>query len=203
MSPAILIVLLATAFIALLINFPVYIEFCFGIDNDLKTTSKLNLSILRGKIKFKIPDFKKSFSKTKKEDKPQDNQNPQQSFLKKAGELKTISDRLLNVYNNSKKHIRKKLVVSNLDVYIKFGLFDACQTGIATGYIWAALYSVFAFVCENALVKNHNFNVEPYFQNSYLEAKANGIIKLTLVNIISVLLRIYFNYKKINKNREA
>ncbi len=203
MSPVILTVLLVIAFIALLINIPVYIEFCFGIDNDLKTSSKLNLSIFRGRIKFKIPDFKKSFSRTKKEGEGQGDTNPQQSFLKKAGELKTISDRLLNVYNNSKTHIRKKLVLSNLDVYVKFGLFDACQTGIATGYIWSALYSVFAFVCENARVKNHNFNVEPYFENSYLEAKCNGIIRLTLVNIISVLLRIYFNYKKINKNREA
>lgn len=203
MSPVIIIILSVIAFIALLINFPVYIEFCFGIDNDMKVLSKLNLSIFKGKLKFKIPDFKKNFTKTKKENEKQGDTNPEQSFLKKAGELKTISDRLLNVYNSSRTHIRKKLIISKLDVFIKFGLFDACQTGIAVGYIWGALYSVFAFVCENACVKNHNFNVEPYYENSYIEARCNGIIRLTLVNIISVLLRIYFNYKKINKNREA
>ncbi len=180
-----------------ILHFPVNLEYMFSLDNDFKMQSKINLSIFGGKVKIKIPDFKGKRKKTVGQgtDKP----DKSQKFLDKARELNNILDKILKTYNNSRNHIKKKIIVKTMDFYIKFGLFDAAQTGIATGHIWGVLYGVYAFICENATVNKHNFQVEPYYENYWLEIKASGIIKLSLVNIISVALRIYFNYKKINK----
>ncbi len=201
--PSFLIIsLIVLCVILALINFPVNLEFLFEIDNDLNKKSKINLSIFGGRIKFKIPDFKRKNAKEGL-DKTTDNKNSSDTFITKFKELEAILDKILKTYNGSKKHIKKRIIVSKLDFYIKFGLFDAAQTGILTGWVWSVLYMLYAFVCENAVVKKHNFQVEPDFDEFMFELKSSGIIKLTLVNIISIAFRIFINYKKIIKNKEV
>lgn len=198
-----LLIILAAVFgiILCILHFPINLEYVFSLDNDLNMHSRINLGIFGGRVKIKIPDFKGKKKNSLGGSK--DNGDKSKKFLDKARELNNILDKVLKTYNGSRNHIKKKIIVNNIDFYIKFGLFDAAQTGIAIGYIWGALYGLYAFICENATVKRHNFQVEPYYENYWLEIKTSGIIKLTLVNIISVALRIYFNYKKINKNKEA
>ena len=189
--------------IAVILFSPVKIEYDFKKENGGKLKSKLNLSVINGIIKLNLPDLNKK-SKSNKKDKRKKKKNAEQLQSKQSDEqFKSVADDLFKLLKKltakDGKRRPKKIVAEDIVFYLKFGLFDAAQTGIATGAIWTLLYGFFAFFEYRATVKSHDFKVVPVFETSFFEFNASGIIKAKTVNIIGMVLKIYRNYKKVKK----
>ncbi len=189
--------------IAVILFSPVKIEYDFKKENGGKLKSKLNLSVINGIIKLNLPDLNIK-AKSNKKDKRKKKKNAEQLQSKQSDEqFKSVADDLFKLLKKltakDGKRRAKKIVAEDIVFYLKFGLFDAAQTGIATGAIWTLLYGFFAFFEYRVTVKSHDFKVVPVFETSFFEFNASGIIKAKTVNIIGMVLKIYRNYKKVKK----
>lgn len=102
-------------------------------------------------------------------------------------------------YSKNKKGIKKAISAEKIDVCIKFGMFDAMQTGIATGVVWALLYNSLALVSTIGTVYEHEFQVEPIFDKPYFCLNGKCIFSFRLINIICVTAKIYITYKRLCK----
>lgn len=122
------------------------------------------------------------------------------SFAEKLAKFRVNIARGKYTYLLSKRYVRKKIAVENLDFSIRFGLGDAAQTGIATGAVWGAIYNIFSFIDSLVIVKSHNFNVTPVFECSGIAYKFNAKIQCRIVNIIAVAITVLMNYIKTGRN---
>lgn len=131
-------------------------------------------------------------------------ENTEEKDEKLLDKIKSLADSIATVkavYSKNKYKIKKCVVANNLEIYIKFGLFDAMQTGIATGLLWALLYNALALVSTVGTVYEHKFDVVPIFDKSGFCSSGKGIFRFRIINIIGVLLRIYITYKRYTKKK--
>ena len=113
-------------------------------------------------------------------------------------ELKNIK----YTYLLSQDFIQKRLVLEKLNVSIEFGMEDAAKTGIATGAVWGLIYNIFALVTKIFTVNDHNFKVEPDYNNEKFLLSANGILKFKIVNIISIAFFVLIKYIAVSKKTQ-
>ena len=154
-----------------------------------------HLSLKIGFIKLdRILNFKK---KDKKEEK-----KPKETFMVRIKQIARTLGILKKVYTNNRHHIHKGLTVDDVEIHIKFGLFDAAQTGIATGVLWSALYDGLAIATVAGNVKKHFFEVCPVYTEAGFISQ--GHIKLSVRTFKAALLalRLYKTYKMVsNENK--
>ncbi len=182
--------------------------------------SKLRLTVSYCKNEGEKPEFsvtvsllgkiiiKKNNSNIKHTEKRIDLSNAEKESEEKdkklIEKLKTLAESfsiVKNVYSKNRRSIKKCILAEKLDIYIKFGLFDAMQTGIATGIVWALLYNMLSLISAVGTVYEHGFEVEPVFDKAGFCSSGKGIFSFRLINIIIVSLKVYITYKKICRKR--
>ena len=138
--------------------------------------------------------------------------NKSKETVKKEKDNEKILDKIKNyiktlkilkkVYSKNRFFIRKRLVMENANVYIKFGFGDAAVTGIATGAVWSLLYQMLAFLGCIGTVKDHEFDIVPVYNEAGFCMNVKGIISFRLINIIHVVLRIIWTYRAMIKEND-
>lgn len=106
---------------------------------------------------------------------------------------------LAKVYSKNRWRIQKSLLVENVDTHIKFGLFDAMQTGIMTGALWSFLYSALALADAVGTVKDHFFEVAPVYTEPGFISQGSIKLSIRVINALTIMIRLYFTYRKITK----
>jgi len=135
---------------------------------------------------------------SKKADKKSDNKD----IKKKLSNYTKTFKILKKVYSKNRWYIRKRFNIDKLNLHLKFGLGDAAATGIMTGAIWSLLYSFLALLSQIGTVKKHFFEVAPVYTESGFAFQSSIKLSLRLINIISVVLRLYLTYKKVSKENK-
>ena len=138
------------------------------------------------------------FIKTPKEDKLK--QKTKSSFTtdKIKNYVKTFKI-LTKVYSKNRWPIQKTLVIENVNIHLKFGLFDAMQTGIMTGAVWSLLYSALALATSVGSVKKHFFEVVPVYTEAGFISEGKIKLSVRLISAVILAVRLYTTYTKVSK----
>lgn len=194
-----LLILLFLLFVKLNIKFTIK----YGFEND--NTVKLRFFVIHPFFGFNIKlnkDGKKKDTKPEKSNENQNSQDEDRTFLQKAKEIKNSFDIIRNTISDSEKNIKKTVNIKEINLKINFGLSDAAITGISTGILWAALYSVFAFLTRKFTVNKHDFKIDPIFNKTIFTIAGDGIIYARLVNIIGTLTATLKTYNKLKNSNK-
>lgn len=162
-----------------------------------KIVTNLKITVL-GKIDISLKNLSK---KEKKEPKKEKKKN-KKKFLQKIKDWIETFSILKKVYAKNRFFIKKRLILEETEVSIKFGTGDAPFTGILTGAIWSLLYQGLAFLGSVGTVREHEFDVSPVYDEKGLILSAKGIISFRLINIIIVALRVLITYKSVKRKRK-
>lgn len=103
---------------------------------------------------------------------------------------------LTKVYSKNRWKIQKSLVIEKVNIHIKFGLFDAMQTGIMTGALWSLLYSALALTDSVGTVKKHFFEVAPVYTEPGFTSEGKVKLSVRLISALILGVRLYTTYKK-------
>ena len=127
------------------------------------------------------------------------------SALEKMHSFKNTLSDIAAIYGRSSEYIRRRIVLKETEVFVKFGLDDAAATGTAVGAAWGTLYGMLALLGRICTVKNHSFDVVPVYNSIGFCMRVKGIISFRLINIIKVAIRLYISYKRVIKkeNKKA
>jgi len=187
---ALAVILLAVLFIK------VRIVFSFTKNHGEKAKNSIRITFFGEKLGFDLKDLSWK-NKKKKEEKVKEKVEEKEKILDKIkGYIKTFKI-LREVYSKNKYFIKKRLVLENTNVSVKFGLGDAAVTGIAIGAVWTLLYSILAFLSCIGTVRDHEFKVDPVYNETGLEMDVNGIISFRLINIIRVVVKLVRTYRAV------
>lgn len=124
------------------------------------------------------------------------------SALEKIHSFKNTLSDIAAIYGKSSEYIRRRIVLKETEVFVKFGLGDAAATGTAVGAAWGTLYGILALLGQICTVKNHSFDVVPVYNNVGFCIRVKGIISFRLINIIKVAIKLYISYKIVMKKRK-
>ncbi len=188
-------VILISVFLILLSKINFFVEYKKYPGEKLYTDMKLSIGFvnLSGLIKPGVMSSgKKKSPSSPEEEKDKKLVTKLQSFAKAMEILKAL-------YCEAGRYNKKILVVENLDFHLKFGLFDAAQTGIATGAIWTILYSALAVADHLGTVKKHFFEVVPVFTEAGFMSQGKIKVSVRVINALSLAARLYLTYRKVLK----
>lgn len=194
------ILLILCGLLALIMLFLLFVKLNFYFEGYYNNSESKNF-ILRFYVFTKKLGFNIKFKETKKEKEKKEIEKKEgkDSFVDKAKRFKNNIGIFKNTFSASKGHIKKSVIVKNINLNIDFGLGDAAATGIATGVLWGVIYSAFSLVCHLFTVENHRFAVDPQFNKKITKINADGIIYTRLVNLIITAVVILTNYSKAKK----
>lgn len=194
------ILLILFGLLALIILFLLFVKLNFYFEGYYNNNESKNFT-LRFYVFTKKLGFNIKFKETKKEKEKKEIEKKEgkDSFIDKAKRFKNNIGIFKNTFSASKGHIKKSVIVKNINLNIDFGLGDAAATGIATGVLWGVIYSAFSLVCHLFTVENHMFAVDPQFNKKITKINADGIIYTRLVNLIITAVVILTNYSKAKK----
>ncbi len=103
-----------------------------------------------------------------------------------------------DLFGTSIRLLKKYAFIKILDLYIKVGTSDAATTAIATGTLWASVYSLIGVIAGIVPVEKHNVNIVPDYVNAVFTLNGKCIIKSRVVHIIIIAVTIL---KKINPQK--
>lgn len=194
------ILLILCGLLALIMLFLLFVKLNFYFEGYYNNSESKNF-ILRFYVFTKKLGFNIKFKETKKEKEKKEIEKKEgkDSFVDKAKRFKNNIGIFKNTFSASKGHIKKSVIVKNINLNIDFGLGDAAATGIATGVLWGVIYSAFSLICHLFTVENHMFAVDPQFNKKITKINADGIIYTRLVNLIITAVVILTNYSKAKK----
>lgn len=160
--------------------------------------SELMLSVLGQTIDLSpfIKQDKKTGEQMQAAQKKPKREEEKPSFGERLHKLRINIERGRYTYLLSKRYVRKKIKIENIDFNMKFGLDDAAHTGIATGAAWGSLYNVFGFVSLLFKVKSHKFNITPVFDGECFALEFGSRIEFSLSNILAIAFAVMINYIK-------
>lgn len=194
------ILLILCGLLALIMLFLLFVKLNFYFEGYYNNSESKNF-ILRFYVFTKKLGFNIKFKETKKEKEKKEIEKKEgkDSFVDKAKRFKNNIGIFKNTFSASKGHIKKSVIVKNINLNIDFGLGDAAATGISTGVLWGVIYSAFSLICHLFTVENHMFAVDPQFNKKITKINADGIIYTRLVNLIITAVVILTNYSKAKK----
>ncbi|MBQ4526634.1 MAG: DUF2953 domain-containing protein [Clostridia bacterium] len=133
------------------------------------------------------------------EQKTDNEKNDNVSLTQKIKKYYNTFLKIKYTYLKSERKIRKSVFAEKICISAGFGLEDAFKTGLATGAVWAGIYNVIAFMTKFMTVTEPEINVNPDFENQFIEASGECIFRLSFANIISMACSLGINYYIINK----
>lgn len=86
--------------------------------------------------------------------------------------------------------LRKYVSVKSLCLNIRIGTSDAASTAIATGGLWASVYSLIGVIAGIVPIDEHKVDIVPDYVNSVFSANGKCIIKSRVVHIIIIVVTI-------------
>ena len=89
--------------------------------------------------------------------------------------------------------------IQKLDLDIKFGLDDPMETGILTGAVNGAVYTILGVVHNHSYIEKCDINITPDFENVCHSVRFDCIIRMKNVHITVILIKILKVVKKIKK----
>jgi len=196
--------------IAALLFVGVAVEVSVNKENGEKLRTDINLFLAgrqidvakfvdrRNKQKKDNKDDKKD--KENKENEEETDESSLERFTEKLSKLRVNIARGKYTYLLSKRYVRRKIIMDNLELSIVFGLDDAAHTGIVTGVLWGGIYNVFGFVDSLFTVKSHKFNVTPVFEEEGFALSFETRIKCRVINLVLIAFAVLINYIKTGKN---
>lgn len=166
--------------------------------NGKKFTATLTIKILWKKVELQLlgKDKKEKEQKESPKDIDKPIEKEKKSILEKLDSICKILEKSRLTYVMSRKSLKKRITFENMYFALTFGLGDAAKTGIATGSAWGVVYNLFALICRISNVKNHKFSITPDFENECYDIVFEGILSLSLANIICICAVVYRNYRK-------
>ncbi len=167
--------------------------------NGKKFNATLTINFLWKKIDIPIVGGDKKDKKENSDDstvEKTDKTEEKKNIIEKLDGICKLLEKSHYVYVMSRKALKKRITFENIYFALTFGLEDAAMTGIATGSAWGVVYNLFALLCRISNVKNHKFNITPDFEKECYDLVFEGILTLSLANIICICAVIYRNYRK-------
>ncbi len=195
-----LLILLFLLFVKL--NFKFTLKYGFENDNTVKLRFFVIHPIFGFNIKLNTKDKKQKKPDEKEDNSKQNRPDENKSFIDKVKEIKNNFDVIKNTISDTEKHIKKTINIKEINLKINFGLSDAAITGISTGILWAAVYSVFGFLTRKFTVDKHDFKIDPIFNKTIFTIYSDGIIYARLVNIIGTLIATLKTYNKLKNSNK-
>lgn len=147
-------------------------------------------------IKFSYTTKKRKEERKKKEKDPK--KKPQKKDDSDDYTIKNIH-RILELIARITDKIGKHFSIVSFNLDMTLGLSNAAQTGIMTGVLYAALYSLMGLIDRLFNGVLPNIVVTPNFDKKVFEVKFEGIIDAKVVHIISILIYSFRQYNKIKK----
>lgn len=175
---------------------------CISLDKENNEKLKTDFRIKIANREIDLSRFagkKKTPKDSAGPEKAETEDESEKSLIEKLSKLRTNIARGKYTYLLSKRYVRKKISVQNLDFSLMFGLGDAAQTGIATGAVWGGIYNIFGFVDSLFTVRSHNFNVTPVFEAEGIAYRFNTKIECRVLNLLLVAFAVMINYIKTGK----
>lgn len=148
-----------------------------------------------------IPDYLKQLRHSgKKEDKL-----PEKTAKKSNVKVKLRS--IVNTYCENRDkftklrlYMKRKFKLKDFIITIDQGTGDAAYTGLLYGVIWNILSMINSVLSFFFTLTYKNITVNSNYNNRIFKAEISCIFKLTIANIIIVLLRLYYIMKKYKQN---
>lgn len=198
-------ILLILACLIIILVLCLFIKITLDIELNKPREDKLKfnirLSLLNGVIKKDI-----LLKNAKKSSKDKPDENTDEKFIKKTKSLYNKFLTFKYTLSKVKPSLRKTIKVKEFKLNINFGTDDAFDTGLLTGSLWAGIYNVIAFVSNFVSLTEPQVNVNPDFQNKYLEVNSKVKITLRPINLITLALKFIINYylikRKLTKKQE-
>jgi len=194
-----IILLLVFSALLILLFAKVRLVLTFSKTKNSGLTSDIYLEVSGGIIKKAIP-----LKGSKKKKKGKTETEIKDTELSITDKLKKYYDTFVhikNTWSRSKRSVRKRIIAEEINLDISFGTGDAAHTGIATGALWGAVYNVIGFVANFIRVTEPQIHIHPDYEAELLEFDGRCILKLSVANIISILLIVYINYCLENKKQ--
>ncbi len=125
-----------------------------------------------------------------------------ESFMDKLRYYESLLDALKADAVRALVYLKNKLCILKFVMHLDLGFADAAHTGIASGAAYGLVYGVAALVYNNLNLKKKDLDVcvTPHYDNPKTDFYFDGIIRLRMVHIISMLimvLNLYGKYKKL------
>lgn len=95
------------------------------------------------------------------------------------------------------KFLKKHLTFFNLRFVLEFGTGDAAQTGILTGTAWAIFYNIAGLADRVFVLKNHEIDVKPHFDDELFDFDFECVAGLRLFWIFPLVISLLKNLKKL------
>lgn len=109
---------------------------------------------------------------------------------------------LYRLFDLTKKYLRRKIRIKNLNISIELGTGDACYTGLVTGLAWATVGSIISVITNIFDTEKFSCNIIPDFSKKTLKLDLDCIFSIRIVNIIVVGLKMLIFYLKNRKKFE-
>lgn len=186
--------------------------------NRLRRDDSIDLSIsaLWGIIKFKyeIPlvDLSKDglrFIRIRKEGRKEKEVQKE----KKVASFKSVYQKLKDAkcfYNTNKRFIRdiicyikRRVVIKDFNLKVKFGTDDAFYTGILSGILWSASGIITSYLCSNMRVLKKKVDIQSNFMEKELTVDFYCIFSIKIVHIIVVKIKLFLYSKKNRKCKKS
>lgn len=192
--------------LALIINVNVFVEYNRVGDDDEFAISAFALgSIIKYKLEFPLFDFSKGGLKvsriTEKGKKEKDFDKDKGKFsitdiYQKFIKLKEFFGAHINIINEIKEYLLKKLVLKEFTLNVSFGAGDPFYTGISAGGLWTLAGTIASFLSNNFRTFKNCVNIKPNFYEKELIVDLCCIFRAKIVHIIIVGLKLLVHYLK-------
>lgn len=158
---------------------------------------KLDIEASFGVFKIKFPTIKNNKKKAK--------------TAKESRNKKTSDDffcfekffAVIQAFYESSPRIKKCITVEKLEINSKFGSEDAAFTGMVTGFAYAEIYKLIAFLATIFTLEKPIVIITPVFEDkSVFHIDFKGIIKTKATHIIFTAIKFYTEYKNALKRKD-
>ena len=171
-----------------------------------KATLDATLTLPGGKVLYEKHYGKDNSSKN--EENTQTPADYDESFKQQAKDFRDSLLAIKYTYSHMKHYLKKNVLMEKLRVNVAFATDDAFTTAMTSGAVWTGIFGVIAFLTTFITVTEPDIVVKPDFdEEQYIEADGECIIKLSVINLIRVVLALSGNYdkakNKINNNEKA
>ncbi len=191
----ILLVLVLCAVFCLFVKVRLHVTFSKHQGEQLRYETAWSLFGGKFKKTFKFGGGRKTKKKSgKKSAEKKDKQ--ELTFTQKLEWLKCTLDRIRIIQSKSSSMVKSSVFFRKIHLKIRFGTDDAFATGTLTGLVWAVLYNLVAVLSRFFRISEPEFEITPIYDEEIFDGEGECIVSFRLVNIISALVCIGFNYLK-------
>lgn len=95
-----------------------------------------------------------------------------------------------------KKYFKKKIIIKELNLFVRSGTGDAMYTGIVSGIVWAAAGVAISYLVNSFNDMKKNVKIISDFDKNVLNIHICCIFKAKIVNIIAIGFKFLFIFYK-------